>query len=143
MFISTSKSRLKLLVQTARAQAVAGASAGVALGVFRGIIAVRHKQLRDGYDVAAEGLTHIGTGAILGILGATAASLTGVSVAAITAPGLLTRAAPTVAGTIVSSTAHERIDRLVRPWSNYVIAGLKRTFQGPERLEAGRRLPPA
>jgi hypothetical protein len=111
----------------------------MALGVIRGIVAVRHKQLRDGYDVAAEGLTHVGTGAILGILGATAASVAGVSVAAIAGPGLLTRAAPTVAGTVITGSVQEYVDRFVRPWSYALVTGLKGSFQGPETRH---RFPP-
>ena len=142
MLISTSKSTLKFLIQTARAQAVAGASAGMALGLIRGIIAVQYKQLRDGYEVAAEGLTHVGTGAILGILGATAASVAGVSVAAITGPSLLTRAAPTIASTVVTGSVQEYVDRLVRPWSNHVVIRIRRAVQGPEWSDPSSKLPP-
>ncbi len=57
---------LNQLVQTAKTHAIAGASAGVAVGIVHGVIAVRNSQLRDRYDVMAEGLTHVGTGAVLG-----------------------------------------------------------------------------
>ena len=51
-----------LVQKTAKTHAIAGAAAGVAVGVIGGIISVRRSQVRDRYDVAAEGLTHIGTG---------------------------------------------------------------------------------
>ncbi len=68
-----------------KTNAIAGAAAGVALCVVQGIISVRQSRLRDHYDVdvVAERLTHIGTGAILGVLAATSTALAGVSVAAV------------------------------------------------------------
>jgi hypothetical protein len=115
----------QLLAQTAKTQAVAGASAGVTLGLIRGVIYVRRRPLRDGYDVAAEGLTQVSIGAILGIFGAMAASVTGVWVAAVAGRGVLSVAIPAVASAMVSGSAHEPVDRLVRPWSEGVINSLK------------------
>ncbi len=116
---------LKQLAQTAKTTAIAGAAAGVAVGVVHGIISVRRSHLRDPYDVAAEGLTHVGTGAILGVLGATASALAGVSVAASAGRGILTIAAPMAAGMVVTSSAHERVHHLARTWSERFVRGLK------------------
>ena len=82
------------LTQTVKTNAIAGAAAGVALGVIHGIISVRPSQLRDRYDFAAEGLTHVGTGAILGLLAATTTALAGVAVAAFAGRGILAIAVP-------------------------------------------------
>jgi len=124
-----SESHLRHLAQTAKTQAIAGAAAGVALGVVHGIISMRDRQLRDRYDVAAEGLTHVGTGAILGVLAATSAAVAGVTVAAIAGRGVLAIAVPLVASTVVTGSAHQPIDRLVRSWSEDVVKCLKRTLE--------------
>lgn len=126
-YVSTSP--LSDLAQTAKTHAIAGASAGVALGVVHGLISVRQSRLRDGYDVAAEALTHVGTGAVLGALAATVTVLAGVSVAAIAGRGMLTIAVPLVASTVATGSAHQPVERLVRSWSDDVVKGLRRTLR--------------
>ena len=116
---------LKQLAQTAKTTAIAGAAAGVTMGLVRGIISVRRSRLRDPYDVAVEGLTHIGTGAILGVLGASASALAGVSVAASAGRGILTIAVPMAASMVVTSSAHERVHNIARTWSERFVIGLK------------------
>ncbi len=116
---------LGYLTQTAKTHAIAGAAAGVAVGVIDGIMSVRHNQITDRYDAAAEGLTHIGTGTILGVLAATVTALAGVSVAAIAGRGILAIAVPMVASTVVTEIAHERVQRSVRSWSEDFVEGLK------------------
>jgi len=123
------ESPLRYLAQTAKTHAIAGAAAGVALGAVHGIISVRHSRLRDRYDVAAEGLTHVGTGAVLGLLAATTTALAGVSVAAFAGRGILAIAVPLVASTVATGSAHKPVERLVRSWSEDVVEGLKRTLE--------------
>ena len=130
-----SKSPLGHLTQTAKTHAIAGAAAGVAVGVIDGIIAVRARQIRDGYDAAAEGLTHIGTGAILGVLAATVTALAGVSVAAFAGRGIMAIAVPMVASTVATDMAHERVQRSVRAWSEDLVNGLKQPAQGAENAD--------
>ncbi len=120
-----STSSLRALAQTAKTHAVAGASAGVAFGVIHGAISIYNRQLKDRYDVAAEGLTHVGTGAILGVLGATATAVAGVSIAAIAGRGILAVAVPLVASSAITSSAHEPVERFMRSWSEDVVNGVK------------------
>lgn len=127
------QSPLTHLAQTAKTHAIAGAAAGVALGVVHGIISARHSRLRDRYDVAAEGLTHVGTGAVLGLLAATTSALAGVSVAAFAGRGILAIAAPMVASHVVTGSAHGRVARWVRSWSEDVVKGLRQTSQRQAR----------
>jgi hypothetical protein len=65
-----SDSPLGQLPQIAKTNAIAGASAGVAIGVIHSIISVRKSPPRDRYEVVAQGLTSVGTGAALGALAA-------------------------------------------------------------------------
>ena len=135
MYAFISKDTLTLLAQTAKTRAISGAAAGLLFGVIQGVISARRNRLRDGYDLVAEGLTHVGNGAILGVLGALTASVVGVSVAAIAGRGVLTLVAPIAASAIVTGGVHTRVDRLVRPWGEGVAYGLKRALQpkvGPE-----------
>ena len=135
MLKQISKSPWGPLTQTLKTHAIAGAAAGVALSIINGIISVRPSQLRDRYDFAAEGLTHVGTGAILGVLAATVTALAGVSVGAIAGRGILAIAVPMVASTVVIDSAHKRVARLVRSWSEDVVKGLKQPLQrqpGPD-----------
>ncbi|MDJ0872040.1 MAG: hypothetical protein QNJ87_09730 [Gammaproteobacteria bacterium] len=136
MITDISSGYLKTLAQTAKTHAIAGASAGVALGIIHGAISVHERQLRDRYDMAAEGLTHVGTGAILGVLGAMATALAGVSVAAITGRRLVAIAVPLVASAVVTSGAHEPVERWVRSRSDDVVAALKRTLDRSRQLDA-------
>lgn len=129
MYSFNSQSSLALLAQTAKTHAIGGASAGLAFGAVQSVIAVHHNRLRNGYDILAEGLTHVGTGAILGVLGAMAASVAGVSVTAITSRRILTVAVPMVASAMVTSGAHQGVYRLVHPWSERAVNGLKRTLR--------------
>jgi hypothetical protein len=132
-----SKESLGFLTQTARNQAVAGIAAGMALGVLRGLVSVRRDPPRDGYGIAAEGLAHVSNGVILGLLGGMAASLAGVSVAAVAGRGVLTTAAPTVASAIVSFSAQDWVDRLVRPRTDALVRSLRPRPRPP----VVRRLP--
>ncbi len=125
-----SQSRLGHLAQTAKTHAIGGAAAGIAVGVIDGLVSVRDRQIRDRYDAATEGLTHIGTGAILGVMAATITALAGVSVAAIAGRGVLAIAVPMVASSLVTDMAHERVQRSVRAWSEDFVQGLKQ----PRRL---------
>ena len=120
-----SQGRLGHLAQTAKTHAIGGAAAGIAVGVIDGLVSVRDRQIRDRYDAAAEGLTHIGTGAILGVMAATVTALAGVSVAAIAGRGVLAIALPMVASTVATDMAHGRVQRLVRAWSEDFVRGLK------------------
>ena len=117
------------LVQTAETHAIGGAAAGIAVGVIDGLVSVRERQIRDRYDAAAEGLTHIGTGAILGVMAATITALAGVSVAAVAGRGFLAVAVPMVATSLVTDMAHERVQRSVRAWSEDFVQGLKQPAQ--------------
>ena len=128
MYPQVSTNPLRHFAQTAKTHAIAGATAGVAVGVIHGIISVRHSQLRDRYDVAAEGLTHVGTGAVLGTLAATIAALAGVSIAALAGRGILSIAVPLVASTVVTNSAHRPVERAVRSWSEDVAEGLRRSM---------------
>jgi hypothetical protein len=130
-----SSSTLQLITQTFKSQAAAGAAAGVSLGVVRGIVTVRRHQLKDGYDVLAEGVTQVGTGAVLGILCAMTASVTGVTVAAIAGRGILAFALPVVASTITSNVAHGRIDRMIRPLGEDFAQGMKWVIRDLGRLK--------
>ncbi len=129
MVTDISSGYLKTLVQTAKTHAIAGASAGVALGIVHGVISVQERQLRDRYDMAAEGLTHVGTGAILGVIGAMATALAGVSVAAITGRRIVAIAVPLVASAAITSGAHDPVERWVRSRSDDIVAALKRTLE--------------
>ena len=120
-----SKSPLGHLAQTAKNHAIAGAAAGVAVGVLDGIISLRQSKFEDRYDVAAEGLTLIGTGAILGVMAATVTALAGISVGAVAGRGILAIAVPMVASTLVTDSAHKRVERSVRSWSEHFVDGLK------------------
>ena len=122
-----SQSRLGDLVQTAKTHAIGGAAAGIAVVVIHGLVSVRNRQIRDRYAVATEGLTYIGTGAILGVMAATITALAGVSVAAIAGRGVLAVAVPMVASTLVTDRAHERVQRSVRAWSEEFVQGLSRS----------------
>ena len=126
-----SESSLGHLAQIAKTNAIAGAVAGVALGVVQGIISVRHSRLQDRHDVMVEGLTYVGTGAVLGVLSATTTALAGVAVAAIAGRGVLEIAVPLVASTVATSTAHKPVENLVRSWSDGAVNGLKRTSEVP------------
>ena len=117
------------LVEIAKTNAIAGASAGVAMGVIHSVISARQSPPRDRYDVVAEGLTSVGTGAVLGALAATVTALAGVSVAAIAGRGTLAIAVPMVATTVATNSAHKPVERLVRSWSEDVVKGLKRTLE--------------
>ena len=123
------RSSLKNLAQIAKTHAIAGASAGVALGIVHGVVSVHESQLRDRYDVAAEGLTHVGTGAILGMLGAVTTAFAGVSVAAVTGRRFLTLAVPLIASLAVTGTAQEPVERIVRSWSGNAVQSLRRALQ--------------
>ena len=136
-FISTSPQGD--FAQTVKTQAIAGAVAGVALGVIHGVISVRYSQLRDRYDVLGEGLTHAGTGAILGVLGGASAAFAGVSVAPIAGRGAVAIAAPLVASAVVTSSAHKPVERLVRSWSRSVVSGLRR-ISGRSQASSPRRV---
>lgn len=129
MPMPVSESPLRNLAQIAKTNAVAGASAGVAMGVIYGLISVHQSRLRDRYDVATEALTHVGTGAVLGALAGTATALAGVSVAAVAGRGILAIAAPLIASTVATGSAHAPVERLVRSWSEDVVKGLKRTLE--------------
>jgi hypothetical protein len=120
---------LSLITETAKTQAIAGAAAGAAVGILRSIVFLRRTHLRDGYDLMAEGLTEIGTGAALGVLCGIAATASGVTAAAIFGRGILTVAAPVVASAVASSMAHQRVDRLIRPMSEDFVYGLKRALR--------------
>ena len=124
-----SDSPLGQLPQIAKTNAIAGASAGVALGVIHSIVSVRKGPPRDRYDVVAQGLTSVGTGAALGALAATVTALAGVSVAAIAGRGALAIAVPMIATTVATNSAHKPVKRLVRSWSEDVVKGLKRTLE--------------
>ena len=129
MLTSTPMSSLGQLLQTAKTHAVAGASVGLAIGVVHGVIAVRRNPPKDRYDMVAEGLTHVATGAVLGALAATVTAAAGVSVAAVAGRGILTIAAPLVASTVATGSAHEPVERVVRGWSHDVVTGLRRTLE--------------
>jgi cobalamin biosynthesis protein CobD/CbiB len=116
------------LAQIAKTNAIAGTAAGVAVGVIDSIISVRQSPPRDRYDVLVQGLTSVGTGAVLGALAATVTALAGVSVAAIAGRGALAIAVPMVATTVATDSAHKPVERLVRSWSEDVVKGLKRTL---------------
>jgi len=133
------------LTQTVKINAIAGAAAGVALGVIHGIISVHPSQLRDRYDFAAEGLTHVGTGAILGLLSATTTALAGVAVGPVAGRGILAIAVPLVASNLVTGIAHKPANRLARAWSEDVVKGRKRPSQPQARSDvraATRNKPP-
>ncbi len=115
--------------QTAKANAIAGASAGVALGLIQGIMAAHESPLRDRYDVAAEALTQVGTGAALGALAGTTAALAGVSVASVAGRGILAFAVPLIASTVATGIAHAPVERAVHAWSEDIVGGLKRTLE--------------
>lgn len=134
--VQISKSPLGHLAQTAKTHAIAGAAAGVAVGVIDGIISVRQSRVRDRYDVVTEGLTHIGTGAILGVMAASVTALAGVSITAIAGRGILAIAVPMVASTVVTESAHKRVASLVRSWSEDVVTGLKQSLQPPPTPDA-------
>ncbi len=120
---------LRQVARTAKTNAIAGASAGVAVGVVRGIVSLRRSRPRDRYDVAAEGLTHVGTGAVLGVLAAMTGALAGASVAAISGRSILAIAAPLVASTVATASAHEPVERIVRYWSEDVVESLRRSLE--------------
>ena len=115
------------LTQTMKANAIAGAAAGIALSVIHGIISVRPSQLQDRYDFAAEGLTHVGTGAILGLLAATTTALAGVAVAG--RGIILAIAVPMVASSLATSIAHKPATRFARALSEDVVKGRNRPSQ--------------
>jgi hypothetical protein len=114
------------LTQSVKTNAIAGAAAGIALSLIHGIISVRPSQLHDRYDFAAEGLTHVGTGAILGLLAATTTVLAGVAVAG---RGMLTIAVPIVASSLVTSIAHKPTNRFARALIEDVVKGRNRPSQ--------------
>jgi hypothetical protein len=130
------KGSLSLILETAKTQALAGAAAGAALGVLRSFVTVHRENLHDGYDVLSEGLTELGTGALLGAVSALAASATGATVAAIAGRGIWTVAAPLVVSTVTSNLAHKRVDRLVRPFSEDLVRGLKESLNDNFMREA-------
>jgi hypothetical protein len=136
-----SSDTFKILTQTARTQAFAGAAAGVTVGFVRGIVSVRVNQLQGGRDVLTEGLTQTGAGAILGVLGALAASAAGVTATAIAGRGVLSIAMPMVASAVVTGSAHEEVVRAVRPWSEGFVRGVSRVLRREAGPEPIRRLP--
>ena len=117
------------LVEAAKTSAILGATIGLAAGVFDGILSVRRNRSLDGYDIAADALTHVATGAVLGALGATAAGLAGISLAAVAGRGSLAIAVPLIASAVVTGVAHDPVDRLVRSLSEGAVKGVKRAFQ--------------
>ena len=123
------------LAQTAKTNAIAGAVAGVALGVIQGAISMRRSQLRDRYDFAAEGLTHVGTGAILGLLSGTTTAFAGVAAAAVAGRGIVAIAVPLVASNLVTGIAHKPVSRLARTWSEGVVKGRNRA--SPPQARSG------
>jgi len=125
VLIPASASPLKYLVQTAKTQAMAGMAAGMVIGAVHGVVAVRRRRLVTGYDVAVEGLTHVGNGVVLGLLGGVAASVAGVTVAAVVGRGIWVVAAPLVASTVVTGSAQDRVERLIRPVSEGFVEALK------------------
>ena len=133
-----SDSSLRQLGQIAKTNAIAGASAGVAIGVIHSIISVRRSPPRDRYEVVAEGLTSVGTGAVLGALAATVTALAGVSVAAIAGRGALSIAVPMVATTVATHSAEKPVERWVRSWSEDVAKGLRRTLKREARPNVTR-----
>ena len=132
MLEQISKSPWGHLTQTVKTNAIAGAAAGVALGVIHGIISVRPSQLQDRYDYAAEGLTHVGTGAILGLVSATTTALAGVAVAG---RGILEIAVPMVASSLVTSIAHKPANRFARALSEDIVKGRNRPSQPQARSD--------
>ncbi len=129
MAAQVSTASLEGLARTARTHAIAGAIAGVAVGVIHGIASARRGHFNDRYDLAAEGLTYVGTGAVLGATAATATALAGLSVAAVGGRGIAVIAVPLVASTVATSRMHGPVERLVRSWSEEIVAGLKRTIE--------------
>lgn len=121
MLEQISRAHWEQLAQTAKTNAIAGAVAGVALGVIHGAVSVRRSQLRDGYEFAAEGLTLVSTGAILGLLSGTTAALAGVTTAAVAGRGILALAVPLVASNLATGFAREPVNRLARTWSEGVV----------------------
>ena len=131
-FVSTPS--FQQLAQTARTQAVVGAAAGVTLGAIRGFVLVRRKGARDAFQVATEGITQVGTGAVLGVLGGLAASVTGVSVTAAAGRGILAIAAPVVASAMITSNAHDPVARVIRTWSERLLDGLRGSLQSSQPM---------
>jgi hypothetical protein len=82
-------------------------------------------------------LTHVGTGAILGLLSATTTALAGVAVAAVAGRGILAIAVPLVASNLVTSIAHKPANRLARTWSEDLVKGRNRPSQPQARSNVG------
>ena len=123
---------MKYLAQTAKTHAIAGASAGVALGLIEGVIAVHQGRSRDRYDIAAETLTHIGTGAVLGALAGATAALAGLSAAGMGGRAVATTTASLVASIAATSVAHSPVERVVRSWSEGVVSGVRSLTMVPD-----------
>ena len=132
MLKQISESSWGQLTQTVKTNVIAGAAAGIALSVMHGIISVRPSQLQDRYDFAAEALTHVGTGAILGLLAATSTALAGIAVAG---RSILVIAVPMVASSLVTSIAHKPANRFARALSEDVVKGRNRPSQTRARSD--------
>ena len=131
------------LTQTAKAHATAGATAGVILGLYHGILSVQRFPPKDRYGVVSGYLTHAGTGAIIGILGATVATVSGISAAAIAGRGILTIMAPILSSAMVTSAAYGPVLRFIRPLSEDLANGLRQAFGQRPTRRAPLKLPSA
>ena len=114
----------------ARAGALVGAAAGLGVAAVVGVQAARGKRPADSPGGSTEALTEIGSGAILGAVGAVAAGLTGAGVAALVGRGL-----PTVMSTAAAAAVHEPVRRLSRRAAENVTARVRRPVRlAPARL---------
>jgi hypothetical protein len=114
-----------LLVSAAKIGALTGAAAGAGVAVVGGVAAARGRSGDDGYAVLGQSLSQIGNGAILGAIGALAASATGIGVAALVGRGLLTLAAPALVGTVAAAAVQAPVSRFTRDAADKLAAGLR------------------
>jgi hypothetical protein len=139
-FAIGSPTTVELLASSAKIGALTGAAAGAGVVLVGGVAAARRKSDQDGFTLLGRSLSQIGHGAILGAIGALAASATGIGVAALVGRGLLTVAAPALVGTFAAAAAQGPVSRFTRDVSDKLADGLRaRFYRDRDRVESSTR----
>jgi hypothetical protein len=119
---------VEILTSSAKIGALTGAAAGAGVALVGGVASARTKSGEDGYAVLGQSLSQIGNGAVLGVVGALAASVTGLGVAALVGRGLLALAAPALVGTVVAAAVQGPVSRFTRETSDKLAGALRSRF---------------
>jgi hypothetical protein len=124
-----------LIFGAARLGAITGAVTGLGVALAEGFRIVRRSDASRA-EVAAYGLTEVGTGAMLGVIGSLAAAATGAGVAAVLGRSAVSMVASTLAGTLAATASREPAYRTSRRVADRIVGH----FSARGRPAAPRRL---